>query len=59
MRAPWGPKFFHFHAVFGQKIRFAHPLGELVPPPRENPGSATGNFHFQNNCRAMKEQVMA
>ena len=29
---PWGPKFFHFHAVFGQKNRFAHPLWELAPP---------------------------
>ena len=40
-RPPWGPKFFHFHAVFGQKNRFAHTLGELAPPPGENPGSAT------------------
>ena len=29
---PWGPKFFHFHAVFDQKNRFAHPLGELASP---------------------------
>ena len=36
-------QFFHFHAVFGKKNRFAHPLGELAspPPPGENPGSAT------------------
>ena len=44
-RPPWGPKFFQFHAVFG-KIRqnrmLAPPPGELAPPPRENPGSATG-----------------
>ena len=31
-RPPWGPKFFHFHAVFDQKNRFAHPLWELAPP---------------------------
>ena len=37
---PPGPKFFHFHAVFGQKNRFAHSLWELAPPG-ENPGSAT------------------
>ena len=30
-----GPKFFHFHAVFG-KIN-----GSLAPPPLGNPGSAT------------------
>ena len=32
MRSPWGSKFFHFHAVFGQKNRLAHPLWELTPP---------------------------
>ena len=31
-RPPPGPKFFHFHAVFDQKNRFAHPLRELAPP---------------------------
>ena len=25
-------KFFHFHAVFGQKNRLTHPLLELAPP---------------------------
>ena len=29
---PPGPKFFHFHAVFDQKNRFAYPLWELAPP---------------------------
>ena len=41
---PPGSKFFHFHAVFGQKNRLAHPLWELAPPPGENPGSATVLF---------------
>ena len=31
-RPPRGPKFFHFHAVFDQKNRFARPLWELAPP---------------------------
>ena len=31
--APQGSKFFHFHAVFVQKNRSAHPLWELAPPP--------------------------
>ena len=38
-----GPKFFQFHAVFW-KISQNHmlaPPGELAPPPRGNPGSAT------------------
>ena len=40
---PWGPKFFQFHAVFGkiwQNCMLARP-GELAPPPRGDPGSAT------------------
>ena len=47
----WGSKFFHFHAVFGQKNRFAHTLGELATPHTpsptgENPGSITVlSFH--------------
>ena len=44
---PWGFKFFHFYAVFGQKNRLAHPLWELVPP-QENPGSATGTYRLQD-----------
>ena len=41
-------KFFHFHAVFDQKNRLAHPLWELVPPPptKENPGSANVIYHY-------------
>ena len=31
-RALPGSKFFHFHAVFGQKNRLAHSLWELAPP---------------------------
>ena len=36
-------KFFQFHAVFGKiwQNRMLVPPGELVPPPRGNPGSAT------------------
>ena len=43
-RPPWGSKFFQFHAVFGkiwQKRMLAPPPGELAPPPRGNPRSAT------------------
>ena len=45
MRAPRGSKFFQFHAVFWEILAKsyvgAHP-GELAPPPRGNPRSATG-----------------
>ena len=40
----WGSKFFQFHAVFGKiwpNRVLAPPPGELAPPPRGNPGSAT------------------
>ena len=40
---PSGPKFLHFHAVFGKNWpnnRLAPPPG-LAPPPLGNPGSAT------------------
>ena len=42
---PFGPKFLHFHAVFGKNWpnnRLAPPLLGLAPPPLRNPGSATG-----------------
>ena len=41
--SPWGSKFFQFHAVFGKfwQNRMLAPPGELAPPPRGNPGSAT------------------
>ena len=41
---PWGPKFFQFHAIFGEiwQNHMLAPPGELVPPRRRNPGSATG-----------------
>ena len=45
---PWGSKFFQFHAVFRKFWRnhmLAPPPGELAPPPRGNPRSATGNRH--------------
>ena len=41
---PRGSKFFQFHAVFGKFWRnrmLAPPPGELAPPPRGNPRSAT------------------
>ena len=41
---PPGSKFFQFHAVFGklwQNRMLAPSPGELAPPPRGNPGSAT------------------
>ena len=49
-RTPRGFKFFHFHAVFGQKVRLAHPLWELAPlpppPPRKilNPSLKSSSF---------------
>ena len=42
---PPGPKFLHFHAVFGKNWpnnRLAPPPLGLAPPPLGNPGSATG-----------------
>ena len=41
-----GSKFFQFHAVFGKiwQNDMLAPLGELAPPPRGNPGSATGSI---------------
>ena len=43
--APWGSKFFQFHAVFGKnwQNRILAPPGELARPPRGNPGSTPGN----------------
>ena len=39
---PWGSKFFHFHAVFGKKLKNNSTFGSWrPPPPGENPGSAT------------------
>ena len=46
---PWASKFFRFHAVFGKIWRVHAPPGGFTPPPRENPGSATG-YLFQMNC---------
>ena len=40
-RAPPGSKFFHFHAVFGKKLKNNSTFGSWRPPG-ENPGSATG-----------------
>ena len=44
-RPPWASKFFRFHAVFGKIWRVHAPPGGFTPPPRENPGSATG-IHY-------------
>ena len=51
---PWGSKFFQFHAVFGKigKIVCWHPPGELAPPPRGNPGSATDYYRLQTKFGA-------
>ena len=53
---PSGPKFLHFHAVFGKNWpnnRLAPPPLGLVPPPLGNPGSCTakpeGTDGFQSN----------
>ena len=39
-RPPWGSKFFHFHAVFGKKLKnnstfgsWRPPLGKILDPP--------------------------
>ena len=42
--APWGPNSFNFMQFLGKfgKIVCWRPPGELAPPPRGNPGSATG-----------------
>ena len=45
MSPPWRSKFFQFHTVFEkiwQNRILVPPPGELAPPPRGNPGSATG-----------------
>ena len=41
---PWGSKFFHFHAVFGKKLKNNSTFGSWRPPPGENPGSATAMY---------------
>ena len=55
---PPGPKFLHFHAVFGQigqiiGWRPPPPLG-LAPPPLGNPGSAT---ECDNHIEVAKDQA--
>ena len=66
---PRGPKFFQFHAVFGKiwQNRMLAPPGELAPPPRGNPGSATDmdqlvhrptcNFLGKNQSKEMDGHV--
>ena len=47
---PYGPKFFRFHAVFGdilQNRMSAPPPGELAPPPMGNPGCAPNKHMVQ------------
>ena len=58
-RPPWGSKFFQFHAVFGKiwQNRMLAPPGELAPPPRGNPGSATaGNKRTRHSKVQTKGQ---
>ena len=40
-RPPWGSKFFHFHAVFGKKLKNNSTFGSWRPPPWGKSGSAT------------------
>ena len=60
MRPPRGSKFFQFHAVF-EKIwqnRMLAPPGELAPPPRGNPASATAGQHIALQVvNALKETL--
>ena len=44
---PPGPNSFNFVQFFGNmaKSYVGAPPGELAPPPRGNPGSATGSYH--------------
>ena len=42
---PWGSKYFHFHAIFGQKEGSHTHLGSWRPPG-ENPRSATESIWF-------------
>ena len=44
VHAPWGPNSFNFMQFLGKFGKFLcwRPPGKLAPPPRGNPGSATG-----------------
>ena len=48
---PRGSKFFHFHAVFGKKLKNNSTFGSWHPP-RENPGSATASDSVSTRGRA-------
>ena len=49
---PGGPNSFNFMQFLGKfgKIVCWRPPGELAPPPRGNPGSATGSATLGNKC---------
>ena len=56
MRPPPGPNsfnFMHFWGKFGKIVCWRPPPGELAPPPRGNPGSATADG---NNYRKWTER---
>ena len=60
---PQGSKFFQFQAVFVKfwQNRMLGPPGELVPPPRGKPGSATGEttrICFRANQKTMSFTVL-
>ena len=60
LRGREGPKFFQFHAVF-RKIWQNHKLaslpGELAPPPRGNPGSATAVADVTRSMDGANQQI--
>ena len=50
-RPPWGSKFFHFHAVFGKKLKnnstfgsWRPPLGKILDPPLTSNTSLVRSF---------------
>ena len=55
---PWGSKFFHFHAVFGKKLKNNSTFGSWRPPG-ENPGSATLLFGSCAGTRQIRDQSRA
>ena len=58
-RPPPGPNSFNFMQFlgkFGKIICWRPPTGELAPPPRGNPGSATVKDTFLGDCHIKKWQ---
>ena len=57
---PWGSKFFHFHVIFGQRNRLAHPLWELAPPtpsPRKILDPPLLSIHLSSVCLILTYQA--